>query len=171
MIKMLEEEMRVLRNVVDRLQERFPKLMSVLVEDFETELELDFYKYQDYFTGWLFCEYTLQDGKTIPQLIKQTLELGQREELFLENISNVILGYFEVVSQRGKTFRLRDILTKLEYDVTDSDMDYSLKEGDLIEAKLVKNFDGELFFFGTFAVRTKKKEEVYDMVAEYLTDE
>ena len=71
-----------------RLNDKFPNLIRFAIGDFCEDTGLDeiglkkkFVNQQ--FLGWIFLEYSLYDGKTVPQLARQTLKLSSDEKAML----------------------------------------------------------------------------------------
>lgn len=157
----------ILQGLVEKLHFKMPKVFVMAIEEFEGDFGIDFENHQQFFTCWFFCEFVFVDSKTIPQLMSQFLDLNGKEKEILHKISNVIQGYFEVIRVEGDEVYLKDLLTDIAYKVDCSDINIKLQKKDLIFAKLVKNFNEKLFFFGTIGFRTKNKEEIYNEIEEF----
>ncbi|MCH8519870.1 MAG: hypothetical protein LAT82_03900 [Nanoarchaeota archaeon] len=165
---MVSEEIRILENITKKLEGKFTNLLFTAFEEYEIEWKYELTEETSHhFIGWFFCEFVLLDGKMLPQLVKESIELEDKEKKLIENISNAILGYFEIVSQDSNVIKVKDILTQNEYEVFIIDLDYQFKSNDVIEAKLVKNFNDKLFFFGGFRVSSNGKKSIYESMNQY----
>ncbi|MBU2639615.1 MAG: hypothetical protein KKG75_02805 [Nanoarchaeota archaeon] len=154
------KEVKVIENIQNKLKEKFPNILEVAKEEF-----FDFHKTTDkakhlgqVFYGWFFVSFGLYDGKKMPELCFEILDLNNDEKKLLKNIMHGISGFFEVVNFNKNEIILKDLLTKKEYTIKIVDLDYKLRKGDVLDAYLVKNLDDDYFFFGGFYPGGEKKD-------------
>lgn len=162
------KEIKVLWDILDRLNEKFPNFTSFALGDFCSDYGLDEEELKkkyvnQIFLGWVFLEYLIYDGKKVLSLARQILDLSFDEEKMLSNVENSVVGYFSFVFKKEDVLTFEDLMTGKKYNVKVVDLDYKFKKGDIIKAQITKNFDDELFFFGGFALVKDKKEIVKDI--------
>jgi len=156
-------EIGALYSILDKLNKKFPNFMSFALGDFMEDKELgedDLKKrfINQIFLGWIFLEYSLYDGKTIPQIARQVIKLSSDEEKMLSNIENAAVGFFKFVRKKEDMIIFEDIMTNKRYEVKVIDLDYKFTKGKIIEAKLALNFEGDTFLFGGFTTVPNKRE-------------
>jgi len=156
---MTAPEVTVIAGIQKKLDERFPNLISLALDEFR-ELHqdiLDSPHINQVFYGWLFQEFCLTDGKSIPAVCFETLTLDDTERRLLHNIRRAIHGFFEVLGSKDKIIYLQDMLTKKEYAVITIDLDPMPQKGVFLETSLVKNLKDCYFFFGGFFYRDEQE--------------
>lgn len=172
MVKKPQPEIDALHDIIERLLQKYPRLMVYALDEFKEYYSLSKIGLKNpfinqLFLGWIFTAHFLYDGKTIIQLARQTLKLNSAEQQILNSVENAIIGYFEITKHKNKDVKLIDMFTEKKYLVRTIDLDYKFKKGDVIEAKLVRRFDGELFFFGGFILRTPEKKDILHDLKTY----
>lgn len=168
---MKSPEVEVIESIKDKLSKKFPNIIEFAREEF-----IEIYKellnnphFGQFFYGWFFGSYCLYDGKTIPNFCLETLELNENEKILLNNIKDAIPGFFEVLYVKGKNVYLRDMLTKKEYEVKTIDLEPMPKKEDCLEAALIRNLEGDYFFFGGFFIKNEKEGIEWNLI-EYSRD-
>jgi len=162
----MRREIAALQSLIEKLEKRFPGLIPLALYDFEEELGFRAEEGGQFFFGWLLCEYRLFGGTSVLSLIRQNIRLSADEERFIKNVEDAIVGYFEVLSQERKRVLVRDLLTRKKHTVAVIDLDHQL-EKEIIEAKLARNFDDDLFFFGGFIIRTGERKRILHELRMY----
>jgi|SRR3989344_43779 len=165
------KEIEIIENILDKLQKKFPNILDVAYEEF-TEFHkdlLDNSHIGQIFYGWFFENFSLHDGKRMPNLCFEILELDLEEKTLLRNIQSNITGIFEVLKSTKDTVFLKDLVTLNEYPVKIIELDYLPKKRSILEACLVKNLNGDYFFFGG-SYRRKKNDNIKLRLLEYTRD-
>ena len=164
-------EVGVIENIQKKLSEKFPDLIKFAREEFISFNEdlLNNPHLGQFFYGWCFGVFSLYDGKKIPGLCFEILDLDKNEEILLKNIQNAIPGFFGVLKVKTDAIFLEDMLTKRKYVVKAIDLDFMPKKGDCLEAVLVKSLKGDYFFFGGFQIRNEKRGIELNLL-EYARD-
>lgn len=173
MAKEVRPEIEALYGVLAKLSVRYKKLIAFALDDFKEYYSLedaDLHKpfINQVFLGWIYTAHSLYDGKTIIQLAQQTLDLSDNEKKMLLSVENSVIGYFEVMSHVDNKVSVRDMFTEKEHIVKAIELDRKFRKGAVIEAKLAKALDGNLFFFGGFMIRTDEKKEITHDLRTYL---
>lgn len=173
MAKKVQPEIEALYGVLAKLSEKYKNLMAFALDDFKGHYSLedaDLHKsfINQVFLGWIYTAHFLYGGKTVIQLARQILDLSGNEEKMLLSVENSVIGYFEVMSHAGNEVSVRDMFTGKEYAVKVIELDRKFRKGELIEAKLAKTLDGNLFFFGGFMIRTDEKREIMRDLRTYI---
>ena len=166
------KEPEIFFSIMQRIKEEFPILIEEAKEEFIEYYGDDILKtghFGQYFYGWFFSVFTIDDGKNMITLAKQYLRLNDDEKKLLENVQNSIPGYFKILNIKNNDFYLEDILTKKDYWVKTIDLDHNLFAGNIIKADLVKNLDNDFFFFGGFRI-TNDTRVIELNLAEYSRD-
>jgi hypothetical protein len=143
-------EVEILKNIREKLHKKFPLLLQRAMDEFMQMYKEDILKSKhsgQFFNGFLFATYTLQDGKSIIRLCNETLDLNEKEKRLLDNINQAIFGYFRVLKIEDKIILVEDMLTQKNYSIKTIDLE-NMQEGKIYEAKLVRNLEGDYFFFG-----------------------
>lgn len=141
-------------NVLNACLGEIQELYQVNIEDSKNDIYLN-----QFILGYIFTDFNLFDGKNFNLFLQENLDLTVDEKTFLENVSKAIFGYFDVISIEKNLVKLRDKITKKEYEVETVNLN-GLFVGDIIEAKLVKNFSNKLHFFGAMIRHNHEKEEI-----------
>jgi hypothetical protein len=113
-MKKIRPEIGVLHDVLDRLRLPLPGLIPLALADFKEEFELDDKRilqkfWNQRFLGWIFLEYVLYGGKTIPQLSREVLTLSPKESKMISNIEHAVVGFFTFVSRKRNKLVLEDM--------------------------------------------------------------
>lgn len=164
-------EVGIIESIQDKLAKRFSNILEFAKDEF-SELHkdlLDNPRLGQLFYGWFFGSFCLYDGKTIPNLCLEILELNESEKILLNNIKQAIPGFFEVLEVKEKIVDLKDMLTKKEYTIKTIDLEPMPKKGECLEASLVKNLAGDYFFFGGF-IKREEIEGINWNLLEYSRD-
>lgn len=165
---MVRKEVLVVENLVYKVSQRFPGLFPLAKNEYleKTGMELSTPSQTQYFIGWMFLDYMLPGGKRLIPLIRQTIDLAADEQSFLQALDDAVVGFFEIL-RWGKTVKVKDLMTGLEYKVYIDDM--QRPSVTFISARLVKRFDGEYFFFGgILCLREEDKEDVEKVFNTFL---
>ncbi|MBU0467320.1 MAG: hypothetical protein KJ718_05080 [Nanoarchaeota archaeon] len=169
---MKNKEVEIINKVMNKIVLKFPNLIKVARNeflDFQDKETVNSKYLGQLFYGWFFSDFMLRDGKTMIALSNEILELTEEEKIFLENISKGVSGFFKIEKIENKKFYLLDLLTKKEYLVETLAIDKEIKMGMIIMANLVKNLDGDYFFFGGIEV-SGEEEQVNFSLLEYTRE-
>ena len=165
----MNKEAEILVELICKLEKEYPDLILEAKEEFIEKEISEKEHLSQFFYGWFFSIFTISDGKNMPCLARESINLDDNEKQLLNNIQHGIIGLFRILRIKNKTFHLEDLLTKKEYYVKTRDLEHDLKAGHFIEANLVKNFDHELFFFG--GLRQSHNSRIMELnLAEYSRD-
>lgn len=167
----MSEEIEIIGNVLKKIEEKYPNILLYAYSEFSDDFAEAKGMIEEYFLGWIFCDYVLFSGKRLQDLIRESIETTNKEQEILKNISNIVTGYFEVLSQTSHELKLKDLLTENEYIVEIMDLGYKFKEEEIIEARLVKNFRNKLFLFGGTAIMTSHRDELLAKMKTYLYED
>jgi len=169
----IRKEVKVTDEIFVKIGENFPNMLLNGINEFEDLFGISIERdkvdpnLNQMFIGFILSEYYLFDGKLFNQFLRENLELTDDEKLFLENVNNKISGYFEVLSVEKNLVKVKDLLTKKEYEVETIDLSGVFKK-DIIKAKLVKNFRDKLYFFGAMTKHNYEKDEILNIIDFYF---
>jgi len=124
-----------MKNYAKRSQELYKKY----VEEFpEKNWDLPDEAWQKNFLCWLFCEKVLPEtGKTIAEeFAEQSTELAPEMKSNILQIRNMIRSKFVVISEKGDIMKIKDMNSKIIYDVKKSDGNTMLHPNTMITGRI-----------------------------------
>ena len=116
------------------------------------------------FHAWFLLKFEFPSNSTAMEMADSFPMdfFDKKDRKMIKNFLNYKESLFEIIeiSKDNRDYTIKDIIDKKEYLIKTLDLPAKFKNNEIVQAIIVKNLDGEYFFYGvvkSFTISNKKK--------------